>query len=522
MLFKKFLNISNTRNDKVLIVILLSGLILRLVSLTQSLWLDEAIGAIAVHDYSYTGIVTDFIKGDTHPPLYYLTLKLWTDIFGYSEFAMRSLSVMFGVATVYVVYFIAKYLNHELGITNQAKKTITFPIIATLLFATAPLHVYYSQEVRMYAMNTLLVSLVVLYYLKKDWWKYSIAVLILGMTDYLPLLILPAIWLYSLIQKNDLNWWKTFVICHLPLAIFLILWFPTFVIQSIGSREALQLFPGWGQLIGKAGIKELSLVWIKFLIGRITFENKLVYVFIVSLSSIIVAVPLFKCIKQFNGLKLLWFWLIIPIALTFIGAIFVPGFSYFRMIIVLPAFYLLIAYGLVKTGESIVMPGLTRYLPFSRTNEAGGFRTGVRNDVLTIVIVILNLSFSLFYLFNPTFHREDWKGSVSYINSNKKDGDIVLQAFPEPFAGYRWYAKECGNSIFAYGATQKLGATNEEIAGNTRNVIRDTNGIYYFRYLEDQTDPQGVIKQTMEDNEFTMETAKDFRGIGIVEYWKKK
>src|SRR5258708_40040230 len=104
---------------------------------------------------------------------------------------MRSLSVIFGVIKVYIVYLIAN------AILNQAGKLSSFPIIAALLFATAPLHIYYSQEVRMYAMNTLLVSLVVLFYLKNDFWKYAITLLILGMTDYLPLLILPALWLYS-------------------------------------------------------------------------------------------------------------------------------------------------------------------------------------------------------------------------------------------------------------------------------------------------------------------------------------
>lgn len=489
-----------------LLLILILSLGLRLISLNQSLWLDEAIGAIAVHDYSYLGIITNFIKGDTHPPLYYLTLKAWTDIFGYSEIAMRMLSVVFSVATVWMVYLIAlKIQKQELRIKNYVGKLSPFPILAMLLFATAPLHIYYSQEVRMYAMNTFLVSLVVLFYLKNDWLKYSITLLILGMTDYLPVLILPVIWLYSFFQKKSKKWWKIFVICHLPLAIFILLWFPTFLIQSEGSRVALQLFPGWGQLIGKAGIKELSLVWIKFLIGRITFENKLFYGLIVSLFSILVAIPLSKSIKQVNTLQLLWFWLIIPVALTFIGAIFVPGFSYFRMIIVLPAFYLLVAYGVIKTGEC----------------EGGGFRIAVRNDVVVIALVICNISFCLLYLLNSNYHREDWRGAVAYISSTKDDGDIVIQPFPEPFAGYRWYSKQCEDSIPAYGAMGTLGATDAEIESNTRYVTRDTNGVYYFEYLHDQTDPQGIIVQSLINQGFEKQTAKDFRGVGIVEYWKR-
>jgi len=56
---------------------------------------------------------------------------------------------------------------------------------------------------------------------------------------------------------------------------------------------------------------------------------------------------------------------------------------------------------------------------------------------------------------NPVFHREDWKGARYYTFAHAKDGDIILQAFPEPFAGYRWYQGD--NDVRAYGATKKLG-----------------------------------------------------------------
>lgn len=474
---------------KIIVFVLIIALVLRIISLNQSLWLDEAIGAIAVHDYSYIGIVTDFIKGDTHPPLYYLTLKFWTNIFGYSEVAMRMLSVLFGVATVYVVYLIARFKIQDLGF----KKENLFPILAPLLMATAPLHVYYSQEVRMYAMNTLLVSLVVLFYLKNDWWKYSITLLLLGMSDYLPLLILPALWLYAFLENKDQNWWKNFVISHLLLVFFLIVWFPTFLIQSEGSRIALALFSGWGELIGKAGIKELALVWIKFLIGRISFDEKLIYGCVVILISILAGFPFIKSAMELRKTKLLWFWLIIPISLTFLGAIFVPGFSYFRMIIVLPAFYLLIAYGLTKIG--------------SRT--------------LTTIIIYSNIAFSLLYLFNPAHHREDWKKAVSYVHSSIKNDEIVLQAFPQTFAGYRWYANQGINVIPSYGATKKLGASDEDIKLRTHDLLQGVHGVYYFNYLDEQTDPRSIIKQTLEENKFTERTARDFRGVGIVEYWER-
>ena len=97
---------------------------LRFIALDQSFWLDEAIGAIAARDYSYVGIVTDFLKSDNHSPLYYLALKAWASIFGFSEISLRSLSVVFGVGTVYLAFLIAKKLIK--------KKTDFFPLFSAL------------------------------------------------------------------------------------------------------------------------------------------------------------------------------------------------------------------------------------------------------------------------------------------------------------------------------------------------------------------------------------------------------
>jgi len=125
------------RGDKTIFFILLLGLILRLVAINQSLWLDEAIGAIAARDFTFSGILTDFIKADNHSPLYYLTLKAWTNIFGYSEVSIRFPSVIFGILTIYFAYRIAKL------IIPSGKAS--FPIITSLLLSMSSFHIYYGS-----------------------------------------------------------------------------------------------------------------------------------------------------------------------------------------------------------------------------------------------------------------------------------------------------------------------------------------------------------------------------------------
>ena len=85
--------------------------------------------------------------GDTHPPLYYFSLLAWTSVFGAGEYALRSLSVFFGVLTIPVVFSIGRLLaGTQVG------------LIAAALLATSPIHVQYSTEVRMYSLLPLMVS----------------------------------------------------------------------------------------------------------------------------------------------------------------------------------------------------------------------------------------------------------------------------------------------------------------------------------------------------------------------------
>src|SRR3989339_1204426 len=93
-------------NKKIFFIFLFAFLV-RLIALNQSLWLDEAVTAKVVMNYGFTEIVSKFSPTDFHPPLYYLFMKLWTNVFGYSEIALRMPSVLFSLMTGYVIYKIA-------------------------------------------------------------------------------------------------------------------------------------------------------------------------------------------------------------------------------------------------------------------------------------------------------------------------------------------------------------------------------------------------------------------------------
>ena len=220
---------------KYILLILIVGLALRLVVINQSLWLDESIGALVVKNQTFWQILSEFPTHDNHPPLYYLTLKLWSGLFGYSEAALRSLSVIFGIGTIYMVYKIGNIFSKRLG------------ALAAILIATSPFHIYYSQEARMYSMAAFLAALAFYLFLKENWKAFSLTIVALVFTDYMPVFLLPVFWLIGFISKKGKIWWKKMAISFLPLLILGILWIPTFLIQSQGGRWLLETLPASAQ-----------------------------------------------------------------------------------------------------------------------------------------------------------------------------------------------------------------------------------------------------------------------------------
>lgn len=128
-------------------LLLVVALALRLFRLGQAdLWWDEALAIWAVRK----GLVgaTVWTAGDVHPPLYFWALWAWVRLFGESPFAMRSLSVVIGTLTVWATYG----LGRQVGGRHVG-------LLAAALTAVAPLAVWWSQEMRMYALAGLLCTL---------------------------------------------------------------------------------------------------------------------------------------------------------------------------------------------------------------------------------------------------------------------------------------------------------------------------------------------------------------------------
>src|SRR5215213_7140092 len=88
----------------------------------RPLWLDEA-QSVAIARHSLPGLV-DALRADGAPPIYYVLLHVWMAIFGDGDGAVRSLSIICGLAAVAVI---ARVAHESLGRT-AAVLTVLFSI----------------------------------------------------------------------------------------------------------------------------------------------------------------------------------------------------------------------------------------------------------------------------------------------------------------------------------------------------------------------------------------------------------
>lgn len=458
-----------------LLYVLLAGLLLRLTSLDQSFWLDEATTATVAQKYSLVDILQKFSPGDFHPPLYYLFIRFWSYLFSVNELSLRLPSVLFGVASVYVVYLIGKLIH---------SKKVGF--ISAILLAVAPLHIYYSQEARMYSLTLFLVILSVYFFLqvfkdgsKKDRLWFSLSLPLILLTDYPALLILPCFWLFAFLGKKTRAWWKSFLLSQLFLVLAFIFLSGLFAAQLRAGLSVSAATPGWWKVLGQANLKEILLIPTKFILGRIGFDNKMVYASAIALSGLAYGYIIWKGRKIVLKNYLLLIWLLIPIILAALISFRVAIFSYFRLIFVLPAMYLILALALTSFKKKTL-------------------------TCLLSALVLLNLVFTSIYLFNPKFQREDWRGLTEFVLKEKgKEKPVVIFVANSQMEALKYYSE---GSI--------------DILAGTEGLNKKANEIYLMRYVWDVFDPEDKVRLDVEKKGYLKSAEYDFNKVVVWKYFK--
>lgn len=211
-----------------LLAILVVGFALRLHDLGKhDLWFDE----IITYDYiskPYSWGSQDFINNfiEKNPPLYFILLRQWSDLFGKSEFSLRFLSLFFGVLSIFLLYKLSRiFFDHKTS------------LLGAVFLSLSPFQIWYCQEARAFTLSLLLSLSSSYFFLRsfknndtKSWVLYSFSSLLLLFTTYYAAFILiPQGLLLILYQRKLFFRWAAFLLP--PAALFLIFIFPVFAHQ---------------------------------------------------------------------------------------------------------------------------------------------------------------------------------------------------------------------------------------------------------------------------------------------------
>ncbi|HIK05229.1 MAG TPA: glycosyltransferase family 39 protein [Trichormus sp. M33_DOE_039] len=214
-----------------MIILLVLAIFFRCVNVEKKLyWHDEAYTSLRISGYTKSELVNEVFNGnimpieslkkfqrtnsetgliDTinslavddaqHPPLYYVILKLWMQIFGDSVASARSLSIIISLLSLPCIYWLCLELFDS-------------PITAWMsvaLMSVSPFHVLYAQEARQFCLwifITLLSSAVLLRAIRtgsrKIWSFYALTVALGLYTFLFSLLVSTSHGIYVLIREK--------------------------------------------------------------------------------------------------------------------------------------------------------------------------------------------------------------------------------------------------------------------------------------------------------------------------------
>ncbi|MGI9147784.1 MAG: glycosyltransferase family 39 protein [Chloroflexota bacterium] len=424
---------------------------------TQSLWYDEGISAHQL-SRSYPDIVRAAAL-DTHPPLYYASLKAWAELVGSSELGLRSLSVAWGVLAVVLTCLIGHRMFGSLVAS-----------VAAMLVAVAPLMVYYSQEARMYAQVTALGLLAVYAYTQRNNWLYALAATATLYSQYLGVAMLFALNVHALIwwQTRTRREWLGWLAANAVVALGFVPWLPTFVAQQ---SHALNTSP---RTLDGLVLDSLSAY------GGGLAHGTLFWIAGAALAGLaLIGWAMCTWAREARGPEhaslalLVW---LMPLALVLALGLRSGLFEVRYLVLSVPGLMLLAGLGIAR---------LVRYAPAA---------TAVA--LLAVGPAALGLQQQYF---DPTLARDNYRGLVATIEREARPTDAVLLSAPNQTEVFDYYYH---GPLATIGLPAQRPIDPDDTRRRLDQLRAQYERIWLVSWAMGEADPQGVISSWLAENGF--------------------
>lgn len=417
---------------------------LRFNFLDKSMWVDESTSYTIATQKSLNALLAlTASKYTAHPPLYYILVHYWFEVFGASLKAMRQLSCVFGVLWVAVMYPVAMLLF----------KKRSAALAAMALAALSPFAVYISQIGRMYSLLTLLTLTASWFFLKLTlgdgrrlwmWAGWVVSCVGLLYTQYYGANVVVfhtlcvLMWRKRLGRNFVVGWFAALAVVAAGFSP----WIGTFATQSktvsyimntvfAGSIVKLQY------LLVVAGI---GAVFSGVPLANLTMEQFTALFVFSSLTLLVCFARFFLNRKKIPGsFGFLAMYLAAPIAIMFIGAAFVRGIAFqWHFSYLSPAAFLIAAYILTLPGARILR---------------------------CVVVFFICALFAFGNVAHSTvgFWDHDWRAVARHITTNTRGKATVLSIMPMddyPLKDYYLDGKRFKvNSLFSISSSKAFGSS---------------------------------------------------------------
>jgi mannosyltransferase len=490
------------RNNWPIIFLLILAFLLRMPLLDGSFWLDEA--AQALESSRPLSQQLDIIP-DFQPPLLHFIIHFALYVSANESWLRLVAAVIPGLVSIWGTYEIGRRLaSRNIG------------LLSALLLATSSFHIFYSQELRPYALPMMwgVLSWLVLIAshqslansfknfsfvssLRIKWFSYTIITILGIFSSYLyPFLIVAQIFWVVLWHREQLNKMMASLILA---GLSFLPWLPTFMKQLAAGGMVRQQLPGWEEVVSIPQLKALPLVFGKFIFGVVNLDLTPSFIGMFGVLCLLLIVSGYSLLKhwsQINKATLYIFvlWLVVPLLSSWIISFWIPVVQPKRVLYLLPAFYL----SLMTLG--------------SQTQRKWSL------GALASVLLAINLFTTRQYYLVPQYQRENWKTLIEQVESRyPKTETIAVFTFPEAYAPWRWYADPQIKTL-------STGTLNVRDLPNLRQTLAPVTEYKYvvvFDYLRDLSDPNNQVLTEVEAYGYQTVDILDYPNIGFVRIYAR-
>jgi len=371
----------------------------------KSFWFDEGV-SVAIARLDWYNFARILWRREANMSLYYLLLRSWLH-FGGSEFFIRALSVLLGVASLPAIYVLGRRLfDSRVG------------LIAAALLAVNTYHVQYSQDARSYSLMVLLCLLSSWYFLKclgepsrLNRAAYVLSSALAVYAQFFSGLLVVAQWISlkmldrGQVPRQTRNDWRWIALLVSPAVVF---------VAATGTGPLR-----WVQ---RPGLKDL---WAFSLHITGSGGTWLLVACVAACAAALLPVWHTRRAQRVSWeswrYRFLMCWLLIPLLLTLGLSVVKPLFVPRYFIFCLPALLLLVACGVARLRPAaLLVPSLLFLLALSFRGTAA------------------------YYKQDLDIQRDDWRAATGFVLNQTQAGDALLFHVPMGRMSYEFYRSRRG------------------------------------------------------------------------------